>query len=48
MTLYTLKAKGKTVTLFSVYEDKQGFIWLGTHENGVYKLNGGMFERFVP
>ncbi len=38
----------KNVTLFSIYKDKKGVLWLGTHNNGIYKFNGEAFERFNP
>ncbi len=30
----------------SIYEDKQGGLWLGTHGDGVYKFNGKAFEKY--
>jgi len=38
----------KTELLFSIYEDHQGVLWLGTTETGVYRFNGTGFERFRP
>lgn len=38
----------KSVTLFSIYKDKQDNFWLGTHEEGAYKFNGDQFEKFTP
>jgi hypothetical protein len=37
---------GKDITLFSIYKDNNGELWLGTHENGAYKFNGNTFEKF--
>ncbi|MBK6838282.1 MAG: hypothetical protein IPG90_08380 [Bacteroidetes bacterium] len=31
--------------MFSIYKDRKGELWLGTHEEGVYKFNGTSFER---
>jgi ligand-binding sensor domain-containing protein len=36
------------ITVFSIYKDNNGVLWLGTHENGAYKFNGNTFERFKP
>lgn len=36
------------ITTFSIYKDNHGNLWIGTHENGVYKFNGVAFERFRP
>ncbi|MEM7105217.1 MAG: two-component regulator propeller domain-containing protein [Bacteroidota bacterium] len=36
------------VLLVSIYEDKNGTIWLGTRNDGVYKLTGNSFEKFEP
>lgn len=34
------------VSLVSIYQDKNGILWLGTDNDGVYKLNGDKFEKF--
>jgi len=47
-THYPLKDNGQDITLFSIYEDKEDQIWLGTHETGVLKFNGETFEKFTP
>jgi len=44
-------AKGDTVkelgsSIMVIYQDKNGELWLGTHENGAYKYNGKTFEKF--
>ena len=39
---------GKNVRLFSIYKDKKGGLWLGTHENGTYLFDGIGFKRFIP
>lgn len=48
MTHYPVKDGSKDVTLFSIYKDKRGDLWLGTHAAGVYKFNGKAFEKFRP
>ena len=48
VTYYPVQADGKDITVFSIYKDNHGDLWLGTHENGAYKFNGKMFERFNP
>jgi hypothetical protein len=35
----------KDINLISMYKDQQGILWLGTPENGVFKLKGDIFER---
>jgi ligand-binding sensor domain-containing protein len=46
ITHYPITDGVNTVNLFSIYEDRQGVLWLGTQEAGAYKLNGKTFERF--
>ncbi|MBK7305429.1 MAG: hypothetical protein IPO72_19175 [Saprospiraceae bacterium] len=31
-----------------MYKDKQGNLWLGTPDNGVFKFNGDTFEKYIP
>ena len=38
----------ETVLLICIYEDANGLIWLGTHNDGVYIQNGDVFEKFEP
>jgi ligand-binding sensor domain-containing protein len=39
--------KGKEVVLLvSIYQDKNGVLWIGTDNDGVYKQNGDKFEKF--
>jgi hypothetical protein len=38
----------KEITLYSIYKDDHGDLWVGTHEAGAYKLNGKTFEKFRP
>jgi ligand-binding sensor domain-containing protein len=38
---------GKDVVLLvTIYQDKNGILWLGTDNDGVYKQNGDKFEKF--
>lgn len=48
LTHYPVKHNGKGITVFSIYKDNNGVLWLGTHENGTYKFNGKTFEKFIP
>ena len=48
ITHYPVKYNGKDITVFSIYKDNYGGLWLGTHENGTYKFNGKTFESFRP
>jgi ligand-binding sensor domain-containing protein len=48
ITHFAVQEDGKNITLFSIYKDNKGDLWLGTHENGAYKLNGTTFEKFAP
>lgn len=48
ITHYPVKYNGKDITVFSIYKDNIGYLWLGTHENGAYKFNGNTFEKFKP
>jgi ligand-binding sensor domain-containing protein len=48
ITHFPVKYNGKNITVFSIYKDNDGGLWLGTHENGAYKFNGKTFEKFKP
>ena len=48
VTHYPVQKDSKDITLFSIYKDNNGYLWLGTHENGAYKFNGNTFEKFTP
>ena len=45
---YPVKEGDKAVTLFTIYTDNRGGLWLGTHDSGAYKFNSGkgIFERY--
>lgn len=45
---YLVKDGAENATIFSIYKDRQGALWLGTHAAGAYKFNGQNFEKFVP
>ena len=48
VTHYPVTDNGRTITLFKIFKDNNGDLWLGTHENGTFKFNGKSFERFNP
>lgn len=48
ITHYTVQNKGQETTLYAVYKDNAGDLWLGSGESGAYKFNGTSFERFIP
>ena len=48
ITPYHIKQDGKHHWIFSIYKDRQGDFWIGTHAHGVYRFNGMSFERFEP
>jgi ligand-binding sensor domain-containing protein len=43
---YPVKLNSGDITIFSIYKDNNGDLWLGTHENGAFKFNGQSFEQF--
>ena len=48
ITHYPIKDSFKGITLFTIYKDKYGDLWLGTFEKGAYKFNDNSFEKFKP
>jgi ligand-binding sensor domain-containing protein len=42
-----IKNDSEDVLLICIYLDKNGIIWLGTDNDGVYKQNGDNFEIYV-
>lgn len=48
LTPYRLKDGAVNVLTMYIYKDNAGSIWVGTDNAGVYKLNGGIFEKFNP
>ena len=45
---YPIKVGDASVTLYSIYKDKQDVLWLGTANSGIYQFNGEIFEKFNP
>jgi len=48
VTRYPVTDGAREISLFSIYKDNRGELWLGTHEAGAYKFNGKAFEKFRP
>ncbi|MGJ8593317.1 MAG: two-component regulator propeller domain-containing protein [Aquaticitalea sp.] len=48
LTHYTVQENSKQITLYSIFKDNKGDLWLGTHDNGAYIFNGTGFEKFQP
>ncbi len=44
---YPIQVDGKSIPIFHLFTDNKGDIWLGTHENGILKFNGQVFEKFI-
>jgi ligand-binding sensor domain-containing protein len=45
ITHYPVQDNSKDISLFSIYKDSYGDLWLGTNENRAYKLKGRTFEK---
>ena len=45
---YLTEAKYKNLHIVSIYEDESGYIWLGTFDNGLFRLepNSGNVKRY--
>ena len=43
---YPVKDGENDAKLYSIFKDKQGVIWIGTQNSGVFKFNGDSFEKF--
>jgi ligand-binding sensor domain-containing protein len=43
---YKVQNASGGVLLISIYQDRDGTLWLGTDNDGVYTFNGGQFEKF--
>jgi ligand-binding sensor domain-containing protein len=48
MTKYPVVKNGERHWIFSIYNDRQGVLWLGTQAHGVYRFTGTSFEEFRP
>ena len=35
-------------SIFTIYKDNSGELWLGTHDAGPLKFNGKTFEKYLP
>lgn len=44
---YPIQVHGEDVTSFYIYCDRDGLIWLGTEENGVFTFDGNGFVQFI-
>ena len=33
-------------SIWAIYQDNQGVLWVGTERSGVFKFNGESFEKF--
>ena len=47
LSRFSLENGGKDFFLICIYEDKDGIIWLGTDNDGVYNLDGDKFEKWI-
>lgn len=47
-THYPMMDGDNEITMFTIYKDNHGGLWVGTHEYGAYTFNGAAFERFRP
>ena len=43
---YPLLNENNPMKLLSMYRDRQGALWLGTQNSGVFRFNGTSFEKF--
>ena len=46
LTNYRIRVGAKNVLVMTVYLDRDGGIWVGTDNDGVYKFNSKDFEKF--
>lgn len=44
-THYPVTHNNKPIWVYSIYQDQQGSLWVGTHEHGIYTLNANAFKR---
>ncbi|MBL0053329.1 MAG: hypothetical protein IPP29_18445 [Bacteroidetes bacterium] len=47
LSSFKINNEKEAVLLVTIYQDKNGTIWLGTDNDGVYKQNGNSFEKYV-
>ena len=43
---YPVEIEGTKASIFSIYHDNEGTLWLITHNLGLLKYNGNSFEKF--
>lgn len=43
---YPIQVNNQIITVYCLYKDRQGGIWLGTHDNGVFRFDGSGFSPF--
>lgn len=48
ITHYAVQDNSKDITLFCIYKDNNGDLWLGSDKNGAFKFNGTTFVKFRP
>ncbi|MEO1518853.1 MAG: two-component regulator propeller domain-containing protein [Bacteroidota bacterium] len=46
LTQFFLKNGPKNVSLLMIFKDRDGVLWIGTHNDGVYRYNGVRFDKF--
>ncbi|MFZ1678710.1 MAG: two-component regulator propeller domain-containing protein [Saprospiraceae bacterium] len=46
MTHYPVLKNDTQIPIVSIFKDKQGSLWLGTQQDGVYRYNDKTFEKF--
>jgi len=46
MSYYPVMKGNAQLPIVSLYQDKQGGLWLGMEKDGVYRFNGDKFEKF--
>lgn len=45
---FFIKNGERDISPSSIYKDKQGKLWFGTQNDGIYRYNGMTFEKFKP
>lgn len=46
--MYPIRDGETPIEVFTVHRDREGAIWLGTHNGGAYRFDGERFVRFRP
>lgn len=47
ITHYQVQVDSQNIALFNIYKDNKGDLWLGSQQNGAYKLKDNTFEKFI-